>query len=105
MKKPKNKNLWERLKEAPKYKDLKLEDITKAFEEFIKATPNAFNDFFVKKLTPEEVEDVNKMAGGLMQNMGDELYRLPGGAITGPGGLKLYNEALQKQIKNVFRTK
>lgn len=54
-------------------------------------------DMYVRKLSPEETEYRHKMSGGLTRNMG-ELYRLPGGAITGIGGVNLFHQAIKEQL-------
>ena len=57
------------------------------------------DDCFIRKLTPEEVEYTHKMSGGLTSNMGDELYKLPGGVITGIGGLRMFDKEMKKNSR------
>ncbi len=69
------------------------------FDELMKNFQDLEPDMVVRKLTPTEVSHKRKMAGGLIESMGDELYRLPGGSITGKGGLQMFNEAVARAGK------
>lgn len=81
-------------------KDMTIENIRDGIELFFRENPRAEDDMFVKKLTPEDIEGVVKMTGGLASSMGTELYRLPGGAITNAAGLKMFNDAVKKRFED-----
>ena len=52
-------------------------------------------DMFVKELTPTEIIEAKKVFGNFVfSNMGKKLFRLPGGAITGIGGVEQFNKAM-----------
>lgn len=84
-------------------KDITVEEIEHEIRKYFRENSKEMDDCFIRKLTPDEVAYTNKMAGGLLTNMGTELYRLPGGAITGIGGVKLFNQAFKEhfQFKNI----
>jgi len=68
------------LKMQEKYKDLDIEEFKKVFDDYLKENPKLLDDISVKEIAPG-------------------VYRLPGGAITGDGGLKLFEEVMVKAAK------
>ena len=57
-------------------------------------------DMFVKELTSEEIVYLKQILGNFaFNNLGDRLFRLPGGAITGIGGVDLFNKAIRENLK------
>lgn len=77
-----------------KYKELIIEEI----ENYLKGAD--LSDIFITELSPDEVEEKRKLFGGLINSMGDKIYRLPGGGLTGPGGLSLIHKAMKEQFSN-----
>ena len=58
----------------------------------------------MKKLKEINFSKLVKLAKELnfptVENLGNGLYRLPGGAVTGLGGVEMFEKELQKQIKD-----
>lgn len=58
----------------------------------------------MKKLKEINFSELAKLAEELdfptVENLGNGLYRLPGGAVTGIGGVEMFEKELQKQIKD-----
>jgi hypothetical protein len=49
-------------------------------------------------LTKEEVDQQRRILGNFaIGGLGDKIYKLPGGELTGEGGWKMFNDALQKE--------
>lgn len=83
-----------------KYKDLNENDIRRA------ASPIFEKMEKVGLLTDEEKDRIfGFLPKCLFRDMGENLYRLPGGAITGQGGWNLFQEEFKKQaLNNGFST-
>lgn len=80
-------------------KNTTLEEIEKKIREFVEKD-KTFGDAFVKQLSPEEIESLKRTLGNFaISNMGDKIYRLPGGVITGEGGLRQFHEAVMEEVK------
>jgi len=71
-------------------------DIRETMNKVLKENGLSKDDVFVKKLTPEEIAYKRHILGNfVIDGLGDEIYQLPGGALTGKGGVKLFNEAVK----------
>lgn len=78
-----------------KYKKLTREDIEKAISE-LGWDENAF----IIELTPEEIAEKRAILGNFtIDGLGERIFRLPGGGLTGIGGVKLINEQFKKHFK------
>lgn len=91
-----------------KYKHLTLSEIEKAMtdvfgseEEFNRKMHGSpwpvgrVSDAHLKRLKSVWGQELN-----MFKSLGPELYHIGGGTITGIGGWKLFNEALQKQLND-----
>jgi len=77
-----------------KYKDLTIEDIEKAMKEL------NIEDAFVKKLSEKEIETLRHTMGNfIVDGLGKDIYKIPGGGLTNEAGLKLFHEAFLKEAK------
>ncbi len=68
-----------------KNKKITLEDIEKAMEEIY------------GKMSQKEIADFS------IKDLGNGLYRLPGGAITGEGGVKLFNKVFKEEAEKFLK--
>lgn len=60
-------------------------------------------DHFVKKLSKEEIENLKRIVGSFaLSSFGEDVYRLPGGAVTGIGGVNLFHEAMKKEFEKRY---
>jgi hypothetical protein len=60
---------------------------------------NKYKDFIVEdfeKLLTKEQRD--KFEDLCIRDLGDGLYRLPGGMVTGIGGVEMFNQAVKRKI-------
>lgn len=87
------------------YKNISLEDIEKAVNEIYNNMPQKQkDDVFVRELNAEEIEDLRHVLGNFaIDSLGDRIFRLPGGAITGIGGVRQFNEAVKEQMQVGFK--
>ena len=77
-----------------KYKDLTIEDIEKAMKEL------NIEDAFVKKLSKEEIERLRHTMGNfVVDGLGENIYKAPGGLLMGDGGLELFHKAFLKEAR------
>lgn len=79
-------------------------DIEETLNQVLKEQGIDKDDVFVRKLSPEEIAYKRHVLGNfVIDGLGDEIYQLPGGCLTGEGGIKLFNEAVkEKYLKEGF---
>jgi len=51
------------------------------------------------KMSQKEIDDL------FIRDLGNGLYRLPGGVITGEGGVNLFNKVLKEEAEKNLRKK
>ncbi len=60
----------------------------------------------VKKLTKEEIEAKRRILGSFaIDSFGEDIYQLPGGALTGKGGVEIYEKAVENLLKKELKKK
>lgn len=84
------------------FKEITKEDIEQTIKDQI-----LDNDYFDMGLrTPEQVAELKKILGNFaFSNMGDKIYKLPGGGYANEAGWKMFEEALKEQAKKLFNGK
>jgi hypothetical protein len=79
-------------------KKINIKDIEKIMEET--GLTKEYMDMGLR--TPEQVEQLKHILGNFaLSNMGDKIYKLPGGGYCGQGGWDLFQKALAEELKNI----
>lgn len=88
------------------YKDLNEDDIRKAISPMFEKVSEDKEMGYVGELDDEQKARLFRIFPHFMiSGLGEKLYRLPGGAITGQGGWNLFLEEFKKQaLNNGFST-
>ena len=89
-------------KKPIKYKTVYSKESFEKLEQLIEEEWNKLtNRQKVGLLTKEEVDEKRRILGNFaIDGLGDKIYQLPGGGLTGQGGWDMIQEAFKKEFKN-----
>jgi hypothetical protein len=80
-----------------KYKKITKEEIERVFGDILHSREKRSCKVNTGKLTKEEVGEIKRMFGSLMDTMGEDLYHIGNGIVTGKGGWEIFNKALREE--------
>lgn len=76
------------------YTDFNIDMVRKRVEQIVKDFPK------IGLLTEEEVNWKRHVLGNfVIDGLGDKIYQLPGGGLTGEDGWKMFQEVVKKQLE------